>query len=281
LLLADDHQLMATAIASQANEAYLQDMNLPQLETWVAQSGLSKAELAQIQPIYPCPDTCVTTAQTMLNSQMVFLAQVFITGALAGLGTCLVNILTILRKRWLVLLPVSALGVVLGAALFYIGHNYLFSSVTYAIAGYVHCPGAGVGNVCNPGSALVLDESFKRLIGHTLLIGTLIFGGNCLVLVKALRRETFGSLTLLTTIVTVTIVGMPLLFFLSGYFNQGNIFDGLDRMGFATYLLIVAAGVGLLMWLLGLANQNSIRPDLYDEVLPPAAGRNRSKLDNR
>jgi hypothetical protein len=41
-------------IAAEANEAYIHDMHFPILDEWAAQSGLSKDELALIQPSY-CP----------------------------------------------------------------------------------------------------------------------------------------------------------------------------------------------------------------------------------
>jgi hypothetical protein len=140
--------------------------------------------------------------------------------------------------------------------MFYIGYHFLVGSVLYTTIGYIHCPGAGVGDVCNPRPAMELDESFMRLIRNTLFIGTLLFVGNCLALVKALLRERFRLLTLLTTLVTATMVGLPFLVFLSGRLDQRSIFSEFNRMRFLIYFLSVAACVGLMSWLLGRVNKS-------------------------
>jgi tetratricopeptide (TPR) repeat protein len=52
LLLSTGESKMANRIASQANNAYITEMNFEELEAWVAQSGLTLEELSLIQPTY-------------------------------------------------------------------------------------------------------------------------------------------------------------------------------------------------------------------------------------
>lgn len=78
-------------------------MDFPQLDAWVAQSGLSKTELAEIQPTYSCPEECIVAARTIVDPQVAFLAQTLIIGTAIGAGACVVNIINVLRKRWAML----------------------------------------------------------------------------------------------------------------------------------------------------------------------------------
>lgn len=54
LLIRSGHADAARHIASVANDYYVRDMAFPELDAWVARSGLSKQELALIQPSYAC-----------------------------------------------------------------------------------------------------------------------------------------------------------------------------------------------------------------------------------
>jgi len=47
---------LAEAINSRYQYAYIDGMDMQELETWIAQSGLSKLEVAMIQPCYGCPE---------------------------------------------------------------------------------------------------------------------------------------------------------------------------------------------------------------------------------
>src|SRR5579871_4479826 len=54
LMIQSGHEPLARRVAAEANDAYVREIDLPEFDAWVAQSGLSKAELAFIQPSYYC-----------------------------------------------------------------------------------------------------------------------------------------------------------------------------------------------------------------------------------
>jgi hypothetical protein len=56
LVIQSGHRETAQHIARTANNAYLLDMNFPELDSWAGESGLTKNELALIQPSYIPPE---------------------------------------------------------------------------------------------------------------------------------------------------------------------------------------------------------------------------------
>jgi hypothetical protein len=100
------------AVVRQANHARIGDMQFPELERWSAEAGLSKADLARIQPAYP-PEA---TEVTRLANLLVPAANV---GALA-FNSILFNVIRLACFRKLRLTTIS-LGIAVGCALVMFG----------------------------------------------------------------------------------------------------------------------------------------------------------------
>jgi hypothetical protein len=59
-------------VAVEANHARISEMHFPELETWARESGLTKTELARIQPSYPpTPDQAAKYAEIILSLWLV------------------------------------------------------------------------------------------------------------------------------------------------------------------------------------------------------------------
>jgi hypothetical protein len=166
-----------------------------------------------------------------------------------------VNIINVLRKRWAMLLLGSTIGIVVGAGLVYIALNFLVVLVLATVSGYIPCPGAGVGNVCNPESGLELNQPLNQLSGDTVLIGVLIFIAGWLGLFKGIKREQFKLFWLFASLVGGIVLAVPGLFLLTSFLPADNILDKLDLLRFAIYILIVTGCTGLMMWLLSKTNR--------------------------
>jgi len=76
----------AAKISSQANFAYIREMNFVELDNWVAESGLGRDEAAWIQPGYEfmnCPDYSLQLTQARqllqhINTQIILLGTAYV-----------------------------------------------------------------------------------------------------------------------------------------------------------------------------------------------------------
>jgi hypothetical protein len=93
LLMFSGHVEVAKNIAAVANYAYVPQMTFPELDDWAAQAGLSREELALIQPGYYLPLTG-------------WYLSVAIAAWAAGLVTILINAVQIARRRKGIIAPV-------------------------------------------------------------------------------------------------------------------------------------------------------------------------------
>lgn len=112
--LMDQSGAMATVdkIVAKANYARIGEMHLSELESWASESGLTKAELARIQPGYPpTPEQAARFAEIMLSLWLV--------GGLAAVSilfnTC--RLIGAIKPRLTTILA----GIVLGIVLLYLG----------------------------------------------------------------------------------------------------------------------------------------------------------------
>lgn len=101
---------LAYEIANTANYAYVPQMTFPELDTWAAQTGLSKKELAFIQPSY----------YSALDNSVLWMLFVACT---TGFVTVLINAVQIARQRKGIVVPVAGLviaTILLAISLFYL-----------------------------------------------------------------------------------------------------------------------------------------------------------------
>jgi hypothetical protein len=115
---------MAQQIVHYANYATIPEMTFPELDVWAVQSGLTREELALIQPSYPDPQFLQEISRAMWLSGAMFLAGII---ALFGnLGFNLIN--KRLSSRGF--LPALLFGIILVSAAIY--HYYRIASVMAA-----------------------------------------------------------------------------------------------------------------------------------------------------
>jgi hypothetical protein len=107
----------AAKIAAEANYARIGDMPLAVLETWASETGLSKDELARIQPSYPtAPENA-----TEIVVAVCLLSAIAVSSILFNIG----RLLFAYKPRW----STIALGLISGLILLYFGwqQDYWFS----------------------------------------------------------------------------------------------------------------------------------------------------------
>jgi hypothetical protein len=117
LMIKSGHGPLARRVAAEANDAYVRELDLPEFETWAAHSGLSKAELAFIQPSYYCtfhPDQFPYLLYH-INGVLSGLLNILYLAASISLVAWLLNGVAVLRQRRDLLAIV--LGLVAGCAL--------------------------------------------------------------------------------------------------------------------------------------------------------------------
>jgi hypothetical protein len=104
---------LAHKIAIAANYAYVPQMTFPELDTWAAQTGLSKKELALIQPGY------------YFSFEVSTMWLLFVTWS-AALVTIVINTVQIARRRQNLVVPV--IGLIIALILLMIGSYCLYSA---------------------------------------------------------------------------------------------------------------------------------------------------------
>jgi hypothetical protein len=112
LVMADGRAEAAYRIAGSANYAYVPDMRFPELDAWAAQSGLSKEELARIQPSYVYDPELRELLPRLLEFAFSLTATLWTVqiASVAGVIVSAVNIATIRRRRAGSLAAVIGLG---------------------------------------------------------------------------------------------------------------------------------------------------------------------------
>lgn len=192
LLVADGQGELAQQVAGQANYAYLAQMVFPELDAWAASSGLSKAELALIQPQYVCPEECVTAAYQMVASWNSYLQWIMRSGTALTLGSFVLGSIGRYRRRWPIVWLGAILGLVTGFGLLYANLTAYKDTLDVALGFGFHCPGAGVGDICQP---RLNREPVDQLLGQIAvgwLLSSLFLLISVVGVVNAAKREQFG-----------------------------------------------------------------------------------------
>lgn len=114
LVKVSGHNKLAQDIAVATNYAYIRQMNFPELDDWAAQSGLSKEELALIQPGYWL---------TFSYSLLTFAIATWATGTMLSI----INVVQVMRQRNTIIMPV--IGLVFGVLLLLLSVIYLGGSM--------------------------------------------------------------------------------------------------------------------------------------------------------
>lgn len=116
LVMSDGHVELVDNIVAVANYAYIPEMNFPELDDWATQAGLSKEELALIQPGY-----WYTLADILPTVLMI-----------CGIGIVAfaLNAIQYVRKRQDIVLPILALIVTI--PLLWVSANCLFGAALAA-----------------------------------------------------------------------------------------------------------------------------------------------------
>jgi hypothetical protein len=100
LVLVAGQTKLANEITTAANYAYVPQMTFPELDNWAAQSGLTKEELALIQPGY-----WIDFSRELVLAALTVWA--------IGLGTILLNRIQVVRKHMKGLLSILSIFVVM------------------------------------------------------------------------------------------------------------------------------------------------------------------------
>ena len=96
LVIASGQAAVACRIAQEANDAYIAEMQFPELDAWAAQAGLTREELALIQPAYPF--YAEPEFEMLIRTVGEFLRMLFLTGGV-GLFALAANAFDIARGR--------------------------------------------------------------------------------------------------------------------------------------------------------------------------------------
>jgi hypothetical protein len=91
---ADGRRCAIDLIAQDANDARLLDMNFASLDAWATTSGLTRAELARIQPAYPVD---AETLAAFERSYLYTMEVIWMIGIL-GVSSILANTLGLLQR---------------------------------------------------------------------------------------------------------------------------------------------------------------------------------------
>jgi hypothetical protein len=136
LMIVSGHSDAAHTVATVANYASVPQMTFPELDEWASETGLSKEELALIQPIYDPCQANAPWAIPELCSYLMFagtLGSTALVGWIIGIVISGVNAVQIMRKRDRLFVP--AIGLVVALLLLIIGVALLFSlSTMYELA---------------------------------------------------------------------------------------------------------------------------------------------------
>jgi hypothetical protein len=146
LVIESGHAETAARIADEANYAYVDELESAELAAWAGTSGFSRAELALIQPAYICPQQCLELLRTMVTSEVAANVVRITAGGLLGITISGINVVSIARRRWRLLLGSSVIGLGLGAGfvflsdvLFRLWTQYLFTGLPCAEAPFGSC----------------------------------------------------------------------------------------------------------------------------------------------
>lgn len=177
LVVASGHAEAAHHIANVANDAYIEEMKFPELDAWATASGLSKDELARIQPAYMCSEECIAALPSLIATYIASNLWWIMIGGITGTIVSVANIVNINRKRWKPLLYGSILGILVGAALIYLAVTILQFSAMMDIFG-VPCDGVPGGLCSIPKSQNIdLREMTSPFIRQSLvscILGSLV-----------------------------------------------------------------------------------------------------------
>jgi hypothetical protein len=101
LMIESGQERLARQIAVEANDAYVRDINVKEFDVWAAQSGLTKEELAFIQPSYHCtfhPDQFPYLLYHV-NGLLTGLLNILYLAASIGVVSWLLNGLALIRRQ--------------------------------------------------------------------------------------------------------------------------------------------------------------------------------------
>jgi hypothetical protein len=120
-MIRSGQEALARRIALEANDAYVRDLNLPEFDDWAVQSGLTKEELAFIQPSYHCAFHPEQFPYLLyhINGILHGLLSILYLAASVSIVSWLLNGLAFLRERRDRL--AIALGLVAGITLIVVG----------------------------------------------------------------------------------------------------------------------------------------------------------------
>jgi len=124
LMIVSGHDQLARQIARDCNSTYVRDLDLPEVEAWAAQTGLSKEELGFIQPSYQCifqPDKFPYTLYHLNGVLTGLMSILYMAGGLSIFASVF-NFFDVLRKRgnrWLGVLSIGTGLTLIGAGAIY------------------------------------------------------------------------------------------------------------------------------------------------------------------
>jgi hypothetical protein len=145
LVIQSGHAEVAKCIHLVTNDAYVRDMPFPELDQWAQANGLTREELARIQPTYE-PTVSDPAAFAALMSTANNFIHIAGLGIVIGLWLLFMNLYSLLKRistlRWAVLLTASGISSSLFA--YFIVHDLLssmhlmldYGGMPYATRGY-------------------------------------------------------------------------------------------------------------------------------------------------
>ena len=101
LMIQSGQERLARQVAVEANDAYVRDLHVKEFDAWAAQSGLTKEELAFIQPSYHCtfhPDQFPYLLYHV-NGILTGLLNILYLAASVGIVSWLLNGLAFIRRQ--------------------------------------------------------------------------------------------------------------------------------------------------------------------------------------